>query len=68
MDIIIIFWEKIKIFSQIIKNIINLLVVQLVKQLLPEIDKNKGFSHKIHSVELAHWLQNSILELQSSQV
>jgi len=33
---------------------IELLVVQLVKQLLPEMDKNKLFSHKIHLLGFAH--------------
>jgi len=47
---------------------INLLVMQLVKQLLPEIDKNKSFVHRIQTVELMHWSQDTILELQSSQV
>jgi len=47
---------------------IKLLVVQLFKQELPEIDKNKLFAHAIHVVELMHRSQDAILELQSSQV
>jgi len=30
------------------------MVVQFVKQFLPEADKNKSFAHRIHVVELVH--------------
>jgi len=33
---------------------IKLLVVQLVKQLFPVIDKNKSFVHIMHVIELRH--------------
>jgi len=47
---------------------IKFFVVQLVKQLLPEIDKNKLGAHKVHLVELTHYSQDAICKLQSSHL